>query len=94
MDDVGGGSKHARRAVSDGTVDIAVVLDDAVESPNLVTARIAPETLCLLAAPRSPTSRNPSDRARTPQGQPMVLTKFGCGYRARAGWVVLVQLVA
>ncbi len=75
-------SKHARGAVLDGIVDIAVVLDDAVDSPNLVTAPIAPEPLCLLAAPDHPLAAIPAIAPENLENQPLVLTEFGCGYRA------------
>ena len=74
--------KHGRRAVADGLVDAAILLDEHVEQQGrVVTEVLAPEPLCLLVAPDHPLAGLDTISLRQLHGIATVMTETGCGYR-------------
>ncbi len=74
-------SKQARRAVAEGLVDVALLLDEHIDARGLVTEVLAPEPLCVLVAPDHPLAGLESVDPEHLQSLPTVLTEEGCGYR-------------
>ncbi len=74
-------SKQALRAVADGSIDIALLLDEPVDAKGFVTDILAPEPLCVLVAPDHPLAGVKTIDAGRLSHMPTVLTEQGCGYR-------------
>jgi DNA-binding transcriptional LysR family regulator len=73
--------KEARRAVAQGLVDAALLLDDSVDRGSLCTEQLKREPLSLLVPSDHPLVQLESVNAEDLQDLPAVLTEEGCGYR-------------
>ncbi len=74
-------SADTRRAVSEGTVDVAFVLDEPVRGTGLSVERLVAETLLVLAPPCHRLARSPRVVPADLEGETVLLTEEGCTYR-------------
>ena len=71
-----------RRALANGDVDVAYVLEEEVAgADSLRTERLTTEPLVVIAAPEHPLARAAAVEPRDLDGVPVLLTDKGCGYR-------------
>jgi len=70
-----------QRPMREGLIDVAFVMEEPFETPQLIVAPLAPEPLQLVAYPDHPLVRRPAVTFADLQDQPMILTETGCGYR-------------
>lgn len=72
---------HLRRLVSDGTLDIAFVLEEPIRGGGLVVEELIREPLLLVAPPNHPLASAPQVRVRDLEHEPLLFTELGCSYR-------------
>jgi DNA-binding transcriptional LysR family regulator len=70
-----------RGSVSDGSVDIAFFIDEAMPSNSLTVENLLNEPVLLLASPDHPLASFPSLQSSQLQGELFLLTERGYGYR-------------
>lgn len=71
-----------RRALAEGTVDIAFVLEEPIGPvEHLVVEPLAPEPALVVAPPNHPLADKPEVEAADLQGESILLTEEGCAYR-------------
>ncbi|HEX6506680.1 MAG TPA: LysR family transcriptional regulator [Chloroflexota bacterium] len=75
-------SGDLRRAMPEGRVDVAFLLEEPMQSSGLLAETLLTEPLLLLAAPDHRLATLPSVCPADFQGETVVLTESGCGYRA------------
>ncbi|MFP5501436.1 MAG: LysR family transcriptional regulator [Candidatus Sericytochromatia bacterium] len=69
-----------RRALSAGTLDVAVLLEEPVEAPGLVVEELFPESLELIAHPEHRLAGVPMG-PRDLEGEALLMPEAGCSYR-------------
>ena len=74
-------SADMRRRVGEGLLDLAFVLDEPVQSVNLVAEQLLVEPLLLLASPTHPLATRQEIHVSDLAGESMLLTETGCTYR-------------
>ncbi len=74
-------SKELLQRVLDGSIDVAFVLDEPLQSTAIVVEPLVPEPLLVIAAPDSPLARLPEIAPLDLDGQQLLLTEAGCSYR-------------
>jgi DNA-binding transcriptional LysR family regulator len=70
-----------RRAMSEDGVDVAFVLEELLSVPGLIPENILNEPLLLVSAPDHRLASAAVVRPSDIEGEPVVLTEAGCGYR-------------
>ncbi len=70
-----------QRPLQEGLMDVAFVMLEPFEAPNLVIEPLVEEPLLLVAAPGHHLAQLPSVSFGDLQGEPMLLTEATCGYR-------------
>lgn len=70
-----------RQSISEGTVDVAFVLEEPFSATGLEVEPLMVEPLFVLAAPAHPLSRSDRVRPIDLAGEQLLLTEVGCGYR-------------
>ena len=70
-------------ALESGILDIAICMDDYLESTVLKSQRLGRERVLLFAYPRHPLATSKSVRPHDLAGQALFLTESGCGYRRK-----------
>ncbi|HEY5986464.1 MAG TPA: LysR family transcriptional regulator [Streptosporangiaceae bacterium] len=71
-----------KRALTCGEIDVAFVLEDAIEpTTSLLVKELTDEPLAIIAAPDHPLADAPGVGATDLDGIPVLLTDKGCGYR-------------
>lgn len=71
-----------RRALRQGEVDVAFVLEETIEpTTSLKVKKLVDEPLQIIAAPEHPLARATSVHPSDLEGVPVLLTDRGCGYR-------------
>jgi DNA-binding transcriptional LysR family regulator len=70
------------RSIREGAMDVAFVMDEVLEAPNLVIEPLVTEPLLVLANPGHPLTRLPAVNFADLHDVPMILTERGCSYRA------------
>jgi DNA-binding transcriptional LysR family regulator len=85
--------------LKDGTLDIAFLLQGAIQAENYVVEPLVPETLLVVAGAGHPLAERECVSPSDLRGETILLTENGCGYRhvfegelIRAGVVPLVKL--
>lgn len=76
----------ARRAIANGTVDVAFVLDTPLEIPGFHAETLIPEPISVIAAPTHQLASARRAQPRDLDGQPILLPEApdsGCAYRAQ-----------
>jgi DNA-binding transcriptional LysR family regulator len=74
-------SAELRRAVADGEVDVAFVLDEPFQASGLYVEPLLTETLCVVAPPRHHLTRLSVVRPSDLVGETLLLHAAGCAYR-------------
>jgi DNA-binding transcriptional LysR family regulator len=74
-------SSDIYRALKDGLIDIAFLLEDRTVLPGLHGEILMEESLCLLAAPTHPLAAYKHISPEDLQAETMLLTERSCGYR-------------
>ena len=74
-----------------GKLDLALHMCDAVTNPIFVSVPLRTERVFLLAHASLPIARKTSVKPADLAGQPLLLTEFGCGYRAKLDRVLALQ---
>jgi DNA-binding transcriptional LysR family regulator len=69
------------RRVSDGLIDVALVMDEPLQFTGLVVEPLVEEPLCVLAPVGHPLAGMPSVNPADLEGEPLLLTEVGCRYR-------------
>ncbi len=69
------------RCVSDGSVDVAFIIDEPFHSMSLMVEPLVIEPLLILASPDHPLVHLPYVHAHHLEGEPFLLTEVGCAYR-------------
>ena len=69
-------------SVGDGALDVAFILAAPIQSGRLMVEPLVAERLVVLAPPDHPLAQAPRVGAADLEGEPILLTKTGCGYRA------------
>jgi DNA-binding transcriptional LysR family regulator len=72
---------NERSSVSEGSVDIAFAIDEAMPSTSLIIENLVNTPLHLLASPDHPLASFTSLQSSQLQGELFLLTERGCGYR-------------
>lgn len=75
-----------RRSVEDGSIDVAFVLDRAVEAPNLRMEPLSAEPVTVIAPPGHPLARADAAAAADLAGETVLLPEApesGCAYRGQ-----------
>jgi len=70
-----------RRRVSEGLLDLAFVLDEPIQSVNLVAAQLLREPILVLAPPDHPLAAQREVHVADLAGFQVLLTESGCTYR-------------
>ncbi len=70
-----------QRPLQEGLMDVAFVMLEPFEAPNLVIEPLVEEPMLLVAAPGHHLAQLPSVSFGDLQGEPMLLTEATCGYR-------------
>lgn len=71
-----------RRHVSEGALDLALLLEEPVQAAGLVVEKLRREPVLLLAPPDHPLSRLPEVHPQDLKDATILLTEAGCSYRA------------
>jgi DNA-binding transcriptional LysR family regulator len=74
-------STELRRAVADGEVDVAFVLDEPFQASGLHVEPLLTEPLCVVAPPRHRLTRLSVVRPSDVVGETLLLHAAGCAYR-------------
>jgi len=74
-------SLDIRRCVSEGSIDVAFVIDEPLHSNALMIEPLVTEPLLLLAAPGHCLAQRSSLRVRDLEEEQFLLTEIGCTYR-------------
>lgn len=73
---------HLQRALANGDIDVAFVLEDDIESTEtLLVEPLTTEPLVVIAAPEHPLAQASRVEPVDLDGVPVLLTDKGCGYR-------------
>lgn len=70
-------------ALENGSLDIAICMDDHFESSTLKSQQFGVERVLLFGYPRHPLTTKKTLRPQDLTGQPLFLTESGCGYRRK-----------
>lgn len=70
-----------RRALAEGSLDVAVLLEEPVEAPGLVVEALFPEELQLVVHPEHPLLERRGLGVRDLEGEPLLMPEMGCSYR-------------
>lgn len=70
-----------KRGLNDGSVDLAFIMEEPVESPNLLVEPLVPEPALIVAPPDHPLASLPAVGPRDFAGEAVLLTEEGCAYR-------------
>jgi DNA-binding transcriptional LysR family regulator len=76
-----------------GKIDLALCMCDLVSFPSLVSTQIRLEKILLCAHPSHPLTRKASVRPADLEGQNLLLTEPGCGYRNKLDRILTLQNV-
>ncbi len=71
-----------RHCVSEGTIDVAFIMEEPVYSTSLQVEPLIQENVIMLASPEHPLARQPIIRGRDLEGVQCLLTEKGCPYRS------------
>src|SRR2546430_490085 len=74
-------SKELLQRVLEGTIDVAFVLDEPLQSTTVFAEQLIPEPLVIIAAPDAQLSSLPEITLLDLDGQQLLLTEEGCNYR-------------
>ena len=74
-------SLDMRRRVSEGLLDLAFVIEEPIQSVNLMAEALVREPILLLAPPDHPLAAQREVHVADLAGVPMLLTEKGCTYR-------------
>jgi DNA-binding transcriptional LysR family regulator len=72
-----------RRRVREGELDAAFVLEPPIRDRALATESLAAEPVLVVAAPEHPLASSPAVRPTDLDGESLLLTEGGCGYRTQ-----------
>jgi len=75
--------REFKRALLDGVVDAAFILEEAFAPGALRVEPLRDEPLAVVASPAHPLAARPAVVARDLVGEPILLTELGCSYRNR-----------
>jgi DNA-binding transcriptional LysR family regulator len=70
-----------RQSVSEGSVDVAFIIEEPIHSNSLIVEPLINEPLLILASPDHPLVGLPALHAQNLEGEPFLLTEVGCSYR-------------
>ena len=70
-----------RRAVADGSVDLAFVLEELIAEPALHVEPLLPEPIYLIVSPAHPLAQRPRVSPLDLAGETLLMTEAGCAYR-------------
>jgi DNA-binding transcriptional LysR family regulator len=74
-------SNELRRSVSQGTLEVAFVLEEPFEVSNLNVEPLVEEPVIILAPPDHPLARKKKIDPCELEGEPLLMTEAGCAYR-------------
>lgn len=69
------------RPIQEGVIDVAFVMMEPFEAPNLIVEQLVVEPLILVAYPDHPLVQSPAVNFADLQGEPLLLTESTCAYR-------------
>ncbi len=69
--------------IETGRLDVAIVMTNTVEWPQVKSLKLSPERVLLLAEPDHPLTRKRAIRPEDLTGQTLLLTEAGCSYRVK-----------
>jgi len=69
--------------IETGRLDVAIVMTNTVEWPQVKSLKLNPERILLLAEPGHPLTRKRTVRPEDLTGQTLLLTEAGCSYRIK-----------
>lgn len=72
-----------RRAVADGSVDLAFVLEELIAAPALHAEPLLSEPIHLVVSPSHPLAQQPSVLPVDLDGETLLMTETGCAYRVQ-----------
>jgi DNA-binding transcriptional LysR family regulator len=72
-----------RRAVTDGSVDLAFVLEEPITTPTLHVEPLLSEPIHLVASPAHPLAQQPALLPSDLDGETLLMTEAGCAYRVQ-----------
>lgn len=72
-----------RRAVADGSVDLAFVLEEPIAAPALYAESLLPEPIHLVASPAHPLAQQSGVSPIDLDGETLLMTEAGCAYRVQ-----------
>ncbi|MED1203245.1 LysR family transcriptional regulator [Heyndrickxia acidicola] len=70
-----------KESTAEGVYDMAIILDEAVEQPELMTIPVRKEKMVLIAAPGHPYSKLEEMKLELLCSETLILTEEGCSYR-------------
>lgn len=70
-----------QRPIREGVIDVAFVMAESFQVPNLITEALIPEPLLIVAYPDHPLTQRSGVSFADLQNEPLVLTEATCGYR-------------
>ncbi|MCI0394757.1 MAG: LysR family transcriptional regulator [Chloroflexi bacterium] len=70
------------RSVRNGTVDVAFLLEQPIQASNLIVETLTREPLVVVATAGHPLAHQQTVNPRELEGEPLLLTERGCGYRS------------
>ena len=76
-----------------GKIDLALCMCDSVSIPSLVSIEVRQEKILLCGYPGHPLTRKPAVRPADLEGQNLLLTEPGCGYRNKLDRILTLQNV-
>lgn len=71
-----------RRALAEGSLDVAFLMEEPGDWPHLVAEPLVREDMWVVAAPEHPLAQRPRVGPADLEGQVVVATEEGCSYRA------------
>jgi DNA-binding transcriptional LysR family regulator len=74
-----------------GKIDLALCMCDAVSFPSLVSAEVRKEKILLCGHPSQPLTRKSAVKPTDLEGQNLLLTEPGCGYRNKLDRILTLQ---
>lgn len=72
-----------RRAVADGSVDLAFVLEEPIAAPALHAEPLLPEPIHLVVSPAHPLAQQPGVSPIDLDAETLLMTEAGCAYRVQ-----------
>jgi DNA-binding transcriptional LysR family regulator len=75
--------REFKRALMDGTVDVAFILEESFPRGSLRVEPLRDEPLAVVTHPSHPLAARPAVTARDLIGETLLLTELGCSYRNR-----------